>query len=1011
MQPSRARFLGKCSLARSVIAPLAILFLDVLPASLAGAQEERPTRRIEFNIPPQPLDSALLAFSEQAKVQVTVFTDNVSGAKSRGVFGEHTQDVALAQLLQDTGLQFKMVGRRTYAIVSNVSAIGVGGSDAPVARTRSPPAAGASESAESGTRIDDDREIATLGDQLVTGTHFRAGAPVGAGMISIDRAEIDRSGFATVQDVIRALPQNFGGGPTEDTSRGLEAATNAAAGTALNLRGLGAGATLVLLNGRRLAPGGGEGTYTDVSTIPLSAIERIDVLPDGASAIYGSEAVGGVVNFIMRTEYEGAETHGRSGSVTDGSAKEYQFGQALGTHWGSGHGLVSYEYYKRESLPALERRFTADSDLRSFGGDNFGSSLSNPGNIRIGDGVWAIPRGQDGGSLTPGDFVEGTINFQNRNKGRNVLPLQQRHSVFGAASQEVGSEVVLFAEGLLSEREAQSKNIGFPATVTVPTTNPFYVNPTGGMEPVPVDYNFADDLGLRITDIDLKTYNTALGATIAATQDWSVAAYVGYALERLAQHQRNSLNVAALDAALGDPNPATAFNPFGDGSFTNPATLAALRANTYFATDSNLRTASVTADGSWLRPGGREIRLAIGADYRQQEFSSITQAPGLGIPETRNDFDRHARAAFAEVLIPLVGAANHRAGFARLDISLAGRYESYSDAGNTLNPKLGVEWSPFPGFTLRGTWSNSFKAPNLVDLDETNNESLILDVPDPLSPSGSAPVLLWFGKNADLREETATTWTWGTSITPPATPGLKLGLTYFDIELEDRIQTIPSVVTFLEDPLFSDIVTRNPTSAERETVCSRGAFLGDPDDCRNAPIAAIVDARIANTAMTRTSGVDMLGSYEMQSRFGAFTLRLNATYLLDFEEARLRTSPRVDLLDTQHNPIDLRVRGTLSWQHLGFGAAAYVNYADSYADTASEPNRTVGSWTTLDLQLSYDTRAHDKSLLADMLFSLNVQNVFEEDPPFLNNSNGVGYDEENADPLGRFVSLQIRKSW
>ncbi len=1005
---SPARSSAKRSLACSVTASLLTLILGASFGSPSGAQEQEPKRRIEFNIPPQPLDSALLAFSEQAKAQVTGFTDNVSEARSAGVVGEHTEGAALTQLLEGTGLQFKVVGKRTYAIVS---AIGVGDSNAAAARTRSTPATAGADSADSGTRIVDDRKVTTLGAKLVTGTHSDIAAPVGAGLISIDREEIDRSGYATVAEILRALPQNFGGGPTEDTSRGQEAATNAAAGTALNLRGLGAGATLVLLNGRRLSPGGGEGTYTDISAIPLSAVERIEVLPDGASALYGSEAVGGVVNFVLRTDYEGAATQARAGSVTAGNAREYQLAQTFGKHWRSGHGLLSYEFYDRESVAAHERGFTADSDLRPFGGDNFGTRTSNPGNIRSGSRNWAIPRGQDGRSLTPGDFVEGTVNLQNTNEGRDTLPRQRRHNVFAAASQEFGRRVVLFADGLFAERDAHFRDGGFPTTVTVPDTNPFYVNPSGGTDPVRVDYNFGDDLGALTTDVDVKTYNTALGAIFDATENWRVTAHVGYALEEIVQHQRNSIDVAALNTALSDPDPATAFNPFGDGSFTNPATLAALRAETHFATDSSLRMAHVTADGVLFSLGDRDVRLAFGGDYRQQEFSSTTRAPGLGIPERSNDFQREVGAAFAEILFPLVAEGNRRAGIDRFVASLAGRYESYSDVGNTINPKLGVEWAPHEGFTLRGTWSQSFKAPNLIDLDETNNGSVIQGVPDPLSASGSSPVLLWFGKNADLHEETATTWTLGTSIAPPGLPTSKLALTYFHIELEDRVQDVPSVITFLEDPIFSDIVTRNPTTAEREAVCSKGTHFGNPDDCRNAAVAAIVDVRIANTAITKTSGVDVLGSHEFQSRLGRITAGLNATYLFDFAEARRRTSPLMELLDTQHNPIDLRLRGSLSWTHRGFGAATYVNYADSYTDTANEPDRKVGSWTTLDVHLSYDTQTRDQSPLAGMQFSLSVQNVFDAEPPFLNNSIGVAYDQENADPLGRFVSLQVRKNW
>src|SRR5262249_45918644 len=160
------------------------------------------------------------------------------------------------------------------------------------------------------------------------------------------------SGYGRTEDLLRSLTQNFNGGPSEDTqiAGGNESGSNVSQGTGGNLRGLGAGSTLVLVNGRRLAPRAGDGRVARVSSIPLFAIERVEVLPDGASAIYGADAVGGVVNFIMRKNYQGAESQVRLGSVTSGSARELLVSQSLGTTWNSGSGLLALEFGKRDAL-------------------------------------------------------------------------------------------------------------------------------------------------------------------------------------------------------------------------------------------------------------------------------------------------------------------------------------------------------------------------------------------------------------------------------------------------------------------------------------------------------------------------------------------------------------------------------------------------------------------------------------------------------------------------------------
>ncbi|MFD2499803.1 TonB-dependent receptor plug domain-containing protein [Rhizorhabdus histidinilytica] len=202
---------------------------------------------------------------------------------------------------------------------------------------------------------------------------------------------------------------DFGGTATEDSlSTGSDRSfPNTGFGSGANLRGLGSDATLVLVNGRRMAGSGGKGDFTDLSSIPVGSIARIEILADGASAIYGSDAVGGVINMILKKDFEGAETRARFGSATSGSLRDYQFSQLAGTRWSTGHIMASYEYSKRAALPSADRRFTRSADLRPLGGDDFRNSYSIPATVlRFDPGLgtyvpgFAVPDGQDGTGLT-----------------------------------------------------------------------------------------------------------------------------------------------------------------------------------------------------------------------------------------------------------------------------------------------------------------------------------------------------------------------------------------------------------------------------------------------------------------------------------------------------------------------------------------------------------------------------------------------------------------------------------
>jgi outer membrane receptor protein involved in Fe transport len=371
--------------------------------------------RFKLNIEPQPLGSALMVFGEQSGVQVLMKIEDgeVESREAPRMVGEFTVEAALEKMLKGSGLTYELVNERTV----RVSAAGeeskrpleIAGaqSESPRTSERTDTSGTSVAQGEGAKRTDEGK----LEEVLVTGSHIRGAGHLPSQLLQFDRAAIEQSVYATTDQFLTSLPQNFGGGGTVTTASGVRGGegsmNNKGQGSGINLRGLGNDSTLVLLNGHRMAPTG-IGNFVDISMIPLNALERIDVLMDGASAVYGSDAVGGVVNFVTRKGYSGLETYARYGSVTDGNHHERQISQVLGSNWASGSGLLSYTYYDRSRLGS-ERNFPAT----------------------VGDST---------GLIGPVDLV----------------PPEKRQGVFGSLAQDIGERIHLISDNLYSVRDTTS---------------------------------------------------------------------------------------------------------------------------------------------------------------------------------------------------------------------------------------------------------------------------------------------------------------------------------------------------------------------------------------------------------------------------------------------------------------------------------------------------------------------------------------------------------------------------
>ncbi len=995
-------------------------------AASAPAQAQSVARdSVPFDIPAGSLQSALTAFADQSGLQLIYSPDTVAGRRASALKGRLSPSTALQRLLAGSDLRIRRVNAKVVVIEPRRQLRN---------QLSGPPInTGADRRAVAGSRGTEPASAPTEVEEIiVTGSNIRGQAPVGSHVRTIDREEIERNGYSTVADLLQGLPGNFGGMATEQSALSFadRSGTNATLSTGVNLRGLGASATLVLVNGRRIAGAGLLGDFADVSTIPLSVVKRVEVLMDGASAIYGSDAVGGVVNIIMKDRLDGLETGIRYGTVTNGGLREFQIYQTAGMAWETGSALLSYEYYNRTPLLTDDRRFARSADLRPLGGTDHRYVFSSPGNILSFnpdtgglDVTHAIPQGQDGTNLQPGDFLAGAVNLEDYQRGGHLSPRQKRHSLYGYIGQDVSPAVRLSLEGRYTRRRFESRSSGYATILTVTPDNPWFVSPTGAPSDL-IGYSFGREIGTTRDSGWSDTLGFVGAVDIDLGKSWKLSAYGAYARSKEYHLTDNLPNEAIIAEALGSipDDPATSyspardgyFNPYGDGNANAPAVLAAIGSGYTESRNANhVTTGNLQADGPLFDLPAGAIRLATGANIRRESYESrsasffMTPTPRIGNPVERA---RTIAAAFAELRVPLFGAENAPPGFRSLDLSLAGRIEHYPDFGTTANPKIGITWTPVDGVTLRGTYGTSFRAPNLAQL---RGPSSVTGVFVPNADGAMVRILQLAGGNPDLEPERARSWTIGAEIAPTALPGVRVNATLFRTIFDRRIDqptglrlrealTDPDLAPFVR---FVDPATN---AADRDYVSA--LITGLPGGGTSFPvdsIAAVIDTRFVNTATTDVRGIDLAFGYTVQSGVDTFALDANGTWLLAFREQTTPVSTVIDQRNLAGRPVDFRGRATASWRRGDFDALVGVNFVNGYRDDLTDAR--ISSWTTIDAHLGWN--APDEGPLRGTCIALNVRNLFDRDPPFYDALTGLGYDAANADAIGRLVSIQITKRW
>jgi iron complex outermembrane receptor protein len=727
----------------------------------------------------------------------------------------------------------------------------------------------------------------------VTGTHIRGSTDSAFPITIYTRDVIEASGASTLQEFIQKIPQNFNGGASENTIASVTGGGNAAnkvEATGVNLRGLGNDSTLVLINGHRVAPGNTEGNFVDLSLIPLYAVERIEIVTDGASAIYGSDAVGGVVNIILGRNLDGAETRVRYGSVTSGSARDREIGQTLGHSWDTGSAQLIYDYLDRTPLGADSRSYT-NTAIEPF----------------------------------------------------QLLPEQVQHGLFFSVDDSVSDAVQLLAEGTYSHRSSDT------------------------------DLTFADSPERTSTVID--AYSASGGTRIEIARGAQLELMGSYT----ASNTRNSFVLTGAE-------------PFPVSDEHAKSQI--------FSFDAKL-------DGDAFSLPTGDVRYAVGGQFRREEFDYTDL---LGMSEF--DPSRQVGAVFAEFRVPLLGP--NAGGAQRLELTLADRLEHYSEFGLTNNPQIGLIWRPVADLKARATYGTSFRAPLLNDLNPVPFEVVPLPEPDPTT-GGVTNTLVAFGGNPDLKPEKARTWTAGLDFAPQAVPDFRASATYYNISFTDVVADPEFSVDLAnvlgeEAILGPSLIHRNPSPARVQQLVDSPGFE-NPLGIDPTTIGAIFDSRVHNLSSIRTSGLDLDGSWTAQTAFANIEVGLNGTYIFKFDTQFTPNAATISILNTDYNPVDLRIRARAILRRGGLTFASFINFTNSYRDDDTAGAPEISSWTTVDETVKYLFTA-DHGPLADASLQLSVINLFNKAPPYVANpAFAINFDGANANALGRFVSLQLSKRW
>ena len=884
---------------------------------------------------------------------------------------------------------------------------------------------------------------------VVTGSSIARIAGEGALPVQVlKREDIERVGATSTEELVKQLSSlsSAGSSTTVANASGYGGGSIAT----VSLRGLGSARTLVLVNGRRVAVYGGgsagsAGSSVDVNSIPLAAIERVEVLKDGASAIYGSDAIAGVVNFILRRDFTGVEAsanYGQTGDHLGNDRKATLFG-GVGRLDEEGWNLsASVTVQKTEPIMGADRAYARR--LNAAAQNDVTSSIAFPANVVLNNrgtlGNPALPNcgpvslvspfsstrctydNSPFASLQP-EFEKASFMAAGRlrlagdaeayfesgyTKNKITSTTQQVPLAYNAVTTATNPYVPAF-QALIAQYPGMAakygSNIGRGGFILVPGS-PYYpaaFAAANGLTGLPLLLNYRDVANGQRNTLDVSENARVVAGIKGTLAGWDMDSAFLYSQSKV--HEDLLAGYAQYSKVLPIFNSGV-INPFG--ATVDQGALDAVRAAEFRGTSYSSKTSTTSIDvkGSreiWTLPAGA-VGMALGAEVRREEFQydpsvaiqtgDIAGLGGNAFPVTGA---RNVGSVYAEFSVPIVK---------NLDLDLAARYDNYQGVGHTANPKASIRWQPVQALLLRGAVGKGFRAPSLTDLYTPQATSITGNgardyVRCPNLATG-APRDCNFqfttitGGNPALKPEKSISITAGIVWEPVRNASIALDA--FRINLKDAIVVGGLGSTY--------ILSNAERTLQYAQFVNRGALDGNAAGV--GPIESIVQTN-SNLFKTQVAGVDVDANYRLRLASGKrFSFRLSGTYMgkYDVQGADRSYTSSLDQALNASGGVVLRWKhnASVTWENGPYAVSLLQNYQKGYTDVvgnlapAGSMPPKVDAYQTFDLQLAY-------AGIRNTRLTLGVKNMFDRDPPYTNLTSNFlgGYDVSYADPRGRFI--------
>jgi len=868
-----------------------------------------------------------------------------------------------------------------------------------------------------------------------TGTSVRGAPPVGQNLISVGELAIEESGAVSVQQILNDVPQITGFGNAAQGAYGSADGSGTFAPTIHSLGASASNSTLVLVNGHRIPLSGTRHTLADPSIIPPAALRRVDILPDGASAVYGSDAVAGVLNFVTKKGVEDTEVSAQVGFGDGYDTQNVNF--VTGSAWDGGSVTLAYAYSHRSKLASKDRP-KITSDLRDRGGRNFSSFNCGPATVITGGVRYAAPYG------ATDSFTDA---YCNTDAYTSLIGDEKRNSVFLSYQKEFSDNLLLDMEVVYSDRKNLDDISAGTLSTTATNANPYFVAPAGtGVTSETINWDANQMLGAAKGIGTQQVFYAAPKLEYDFGNSWlgSLSAMVGR--DSATEIDQDELCSFCASDLLNDTDPATALDVWSSSPSVSPSQLLYLQDSM----DEQRAVQSISDvvlkfDGEIFDLPGGPAKLAVGANSIRYNLNQVRRRPSVSGPASSNtqvidtDIDRDVTAFFGEIYLPITE---------RFDVNLAVRADDYSDFGSTTNPRFAAQYQLTDSLKIRATYAESFVAPALTSRGEEPTGQTTESgwgvagtqrsfIPNDFSDDSTAAYIAWAqanfpasctadgcyindgqirgaqvtGGNYGLNAATGETWSIGIDlINPDWASGLRLSVTYYDKLLEQMV-TAPRLDVITVVPGLNNRLILMPTQAELDAwtfgLQQNSVLPTMPGLPAGVPAPFVWSFQQVNAFNIDSAGFDVSLDYSWDTDVGDFIAAFSFNKKTRFDQQAGTGGIWQDFLNgdlnTTFSSLEFLSTASLTWNRDNLSAKLSWKYTNAY-DVRNDPLQSkVDAYNLFNLYVSYDLDNWDAQVY------LQGSNILDEDPPFFN-TNG-GYNSSESSPIGRVMTLGLRKTF